>query len=203
MARCRHHHLIQAHLNFPAWSNTEQSTTDPTGLQGFVNSDILQTYLNIKPEPSTVVEDNVVNEVIDSANNSLPLTGANTPTADMPEIVAGEPLTGGNIVITSEIQEVITKSGNREHITHSDNLELQTSLTPEGNVSIPVMDNANDIMNPQNHDDVVSPIKLKKSCIQTLLQSVPHTDPMSLFEACLDVISWNSEQYFPCNLLLP
>ena len=78
-----------------------------------------------------------------------------------------------------------------------DNLELQTPPTTEANNSTTTMDNVDDFMTPWNRDDVVSPIKLKKACIQTLLQSVPHTDPMSLFKACLDVLSWNSEQYFP------
>ena len=92
---------------FPAWSNTVQSIPDPTGLQGFVNCDILQIYLIIKLEPIALAEDNVVNDVTESANIGLSLTGANTPTADMPAIVPDVPLTGGNIVTSTDNQEVV------------------------------------------------------------------------------------------------
>ena len=188
---------------FPAWSNTVQSIPDTSGLQGFVNCDILQAYLNIKPEPIALARDSVVYDVTESTNISLPLTGANTSTADMPAIMPDVPLSGGNTVTSTDDQEVVIKSANREHGTYRDNLELQKPLTTEANDSATTMDNVDDLMTPQNSDDAVSPIKLKKACIQTLLQSVPHTDPMSLFKTCLDVMSWNSEQYFPGNLLLP
>ena len=48
-----------------------------------------------------------------------------------------------------------------------------------------------------------NPISFKISCIQRLMNSIPHTNPMSLFKTCVDVLSWNLDQYFPCTMELP
>ena len=40
---------------FPAWTNDMTMAVNLPGLEGFLNNDLLKTYLNIKQEPDDMV----------------------------------------------------------------------------------------------------------------------------------------------------
>ena len=51
--------------------------------------------------------------------------------------------------------------------------------------------------------DTYSPISLRENSAQALSQSVVLQKPMTLFAACVDIIVWNPNKYYPASLKLP
>ena len=188
---------------FPAWSNTVQSIVNLPGLQCFIDSDLLQTYLNIKPEPPTVNKNETEHMPDVRKNTSLSLTGRNIPQMDKSESVVAVqtllPLNGGNNDIINQTQGTVIKGVNSHQEVDPDNL---LPVHPLINTSSTIIVNTEEVMVTVNNEEVASPVGLKKTCIQSLMDPISHTNPMSLFETCVDILSWNLEQYFPCSMKL-
>ena len=175
---------------FPAWSNTVQSIVNLPGLQGFIDSDLLQTYLNIKLEPP-VMNGNLPEHMANlSENNSLTLMGGNKPDNDT---VAHThmPLNGGNSDDPNITYDMEAKGANIDRDAEQDNPSPEQSSP----TNMPILIG--------NIEETASPVGLKKSCILSLMDSIPHTNSMSLFETCVDILSLNSEIHFTCSMVLP
>ena len=50
---------------------------------------------------------------------------------------------------------------------------------------------------------MLNPITLCEMCVSVLVASLQIRKPASLFATCVDFMSWNGKDRFPCSLLLP
>ena len=201
---------------FPAWSdnNTSFVVHSVPELSGFVDTDLLRTYLNIDGSPDR--QSDSQSEPTSQMDNIKALPCKNTPTENTS-------LTGGNT------QKVSDATINGNNITpHLDNIKTLTG----GNTSvenIPIIDENAQVLidafmsgnstnpdprdadttigysnfEPVSHGEIISPTTLKNICIQTLQVNVSVNNPMSLAHICIDYMSWNSSVTFGINMILP
>ena len=151
-------------------------------LEGFVDSDLLNQYLNIKQEP----DDNIIVAQPLTGGNTRSKTGQGIPDSLEPaeDIPASQPLKGGNAG-PDATQEI---SGN-----HDPAVIVTSEISSD-----------NDIENPEDVQVVsLNPILLKENSVQAMLNCCKVSAPASLFSICMDYISWNPMVKYRCCMVLP
>ncbi len=162
---------------FPAFSESQLEVFNLPDLSGFVDSSLLNTFLNIKQEPDDTY-----------AQTDEQLT-----------IEYGE--SGSE----NALLKVETNTGSEEDIAASvEPLKEETPATVEPLVVNPKLPAI--LHNPTvllNLHDSYSVISLKEISVQKIVHSCIKSCPPTLMELCADLISWNVDVKFPGTLQLP
>ena len=178
---------------FLAWSaeNTTIIVQGVPDLEGFVDTELLPTYLNIHDSLSEETQ----------GDNDDALSGGNNNTV---------PLTGGNAVdVQTKIDSVLT--GGNENTINTPLMGGNNTCDQLASDDTPHLNNDNDVSLGYSDQDIVleptvefiNPTSLLKNCIQKLQEQVLVEKPMSLAHCCIDFMSWNWDRRFGINMLLP
>ena len=176
---------------FPAWSaeNTTIVVEGVPGLEGFVDTELLRTYLNVHDSPSEGTQED--HDTTYGGNNSVvPLAGGNVDVNTM----SANALKGGN---ENSAVTPLMGGNNTDNPSGPDD-----SLYPNNiNDASPDYVDVNLVLDPAV--EPINPTSLLKNCIQKLQEHVVVKTPMSLAHCCIDFMTWNWDTRFGINMLLP
>ena len=164
---------------FPAWTAdaTNQSIPDDSlqsTIEGFKNSDLLQTFLNIAQE------DRMLDPNTKGGNGPMQpdMQGENAPSTQ----------------INNRSMQLVVQGENASNIqidTTNQSADVQEN---RNNVDMDI---------PIGYGAGVNPVSLKMNSIQCLLVNTVKTASTSLFGICIDYMSWNPHIMYQGSMTLP
>ena len=185
---------------FPHWSASGDHDHDNMrGAEEFVNSPLLQMYLNCKTDGDIQSEDNMSVDFlrIQTENNNetapkIPIDSTSNTTNE------------GNVYKdTGTTPSTVTKEGNIVLATDGCNVDDTISDEDQWLYHMDTPAAAHPIALNSSTPDLINPISLKECCTQVLLRHCEPTTPPSLFQLCMDIIAWDPIINYPCSLVLP
>ena len=200
---------------FPTWTTdmVQGNILDMPRLEGFVDSPLLKTYLNINDDESALNDSDDVNAVVNTMTREQIEPAIVTTTTNDDNTHDGDGENGKGVLKGRNTEnsdgEILSLNGGNSIITLKGRNDLPPGINENSTSTVAYEDNDEDwdqtmdIHYTASDFEVTSPLSIKASCTQALLNNLCSKKPMSLMHCCVDVITWNTDIAFLCDMILP